>query len=139
MLILSSSLGPDHRRALPLLSSVVLLALVSLPTAFAQQSTPHSSVSAQNKTRVSASSPFGDAEALLAQGKLDDARARTEELLNAHPTSVEGYNLLGIIEGNGKSYAAAEKAFQHALELNPSSARTRTNLGDAYAAQLKLD
>src|SRR5438552_8212002 len=116
MLIPSSSVDPDHRRALPPLWSFALLALVSLSTGFAQQPTPRSSVSAQNKTRVSASSPFGDAEALLAQGKLDDARARTEELLNAHPDSVEGYNLLGIIEANSKNYAAAEKAFQHALE-----------------------
>ena len=38
-----------------------------------------------------------------------------------HPSSVEGYNLLGIIETNQQDYAGALVAFNKALKLAPNS------------------
>jgi tetratricopeptide (TPR) repeat protein len=92
---------------------------------------------AQNKPK---SDPrFAEVEALLQQGALDDAKKKIEELLGSDLSSVEGYNLLGIVCTSQKDYAAALAAFQHALRLDPKSARTHNNLGNSYLAQAKLD
>jgi len=53
-------------------------------------------------TRPSQSSPqtpsaFQEAESLLAQGLLDQAKEKIQEQLRLNPKSVEGYNLLGIV------------------------------------------
>jgi tetratricopeptide (TPR) repeat protein len=85
----------------------------------------------QPKTNTS---PFRDAEDLLEQHRLAEARTETLEQLKIHP-SVEGYNLLGIIQSNQQDYRAAIDSFEYALRLNPSSTKTRNNLGNAYAAQ----
>ena len=84
-------------------------------------------------------SPFHEAETLLAQGQIAAARAKILEQLKLHPSSVEGYNLLGISFSDEKNYADALEAFQHALKLDPRSARTLNNLGSLDAAQGKTD
>jgi tetratricopeptide (TPR) repeat protein len=83
--------------------------------------------------------PFQDAMALLQQGHLDEARERVEAELHAFPSSVEGYNLLGIIEGDQQRYPQAIAAFQKALQLAPRSTKTRNNLGSVYVAMKKID
>jgi tetratricopeptide (TPR) repeat protein len=85
----------------------------------------------------SAGSPFRDAENLLAQHRLAEARTETLEQLKTHPT-VDGYNLLGIIESNQQSFGDAIEAFQHALRLRPGSPKTLNNLGNAYAAERRM-
>jgi tetratricopeptide (TPR) repeat protein len=85
-----------------------------------------------------ATSPYHDAQALLAQHRLAEARTEALEQLKQHP-SVEGYNLLGIIESNRQNYDGAIQAFEHALSLSPRSTKTLNNLGDAYAAQKSWD
>jgi tetratricopeptide (TPR) repeat protein len=77
-----------------------------------------------------------DAEQLLAQGRLPEARQIVEEILKRRPTA-EGYNLLGIICSSEKDYADALEAFERALKLNPSSAKTHNNLANLYAAEGK--
>ncbi len=52
---------------------------------------------------------------------------------------MEGYNLLGIVYSSEKDYDNALEAFQHALKLDPNSARTHNNLGNLYVAQEKFD
>jgi len=83
------------------------------------------------------SSPFIEAETLLAQGSLAEAKEKTQEQLKLHP-SVEGYNLLGIIHSNENDLAGAQDAFQKALKLDPNSTKTRNNLGKLYVAQEKM-
>ena len=92
--------------------------------AFAQQNT--------------ANSPFREGANLVAQHRLAEARLETLEQLKNHPT-VEGYNLLGIIESNQQDFAGAIESFQHALQLKPGFPNTLNNLGNAYAAQHQLD
>ena len=68
-------------------------------------------------------------------------RLRQKSRSNSHlnPSSVEGYNLLGIVYTNEKEFDQAVDAFQHALKLNPSSAKTHNNLGNVYVSEEKFD
>src|SRR5271165_7140540 len=78
-------------------------------------------------------------EALVQQGHLDEAKAKVQEELQRNPSSVDGYNLLGIIEIDEQDYADALEAFQHALKLDPNSAKTHNSLGNLYVALKKID
>ena len=60
------------------------------------------------------------------------------EELQRNP-SVDGYNLLGIIESDKQDYQSAVAAFQQALQLSPNSTKTHNNLGNVYVAQKKFD
>ena len=94
---------------------------------------------AQNRKPSPENSGLAQAEALLQQGRVAEAKASTVEYLGQHSSSVEGYNLLGVICGNARDYEGALDAFQHALKLNPSSTKSHNNLGNLYAAAGKTD
>src|SRR6266550_9276496 len=79
-----------------------------------------------------------EAQELLSQGRVEEAKQKIQEQLGQNPKSVEGYNMLGILYTGQKDYENALDAFQHALKLNPNSVRTRINLGNIYIAQEKL-
>jgi len=81
---------------------------------------------------------FPEVERLVQQGRLAEAESKIEEQLAQHP-SVDGYNLLGIIESDKQDFPAAVAALQHALQLSPNSAPTHNNLGNVYVAEKKLD
>jgi tetratricopeptide (TPR) repeat protein len=80
---------------------------------------------------------FPQVEALLQQGHLDEAKAALLEELKNTPASVDGYNLLGIIESNQQDYSNALAAFERALKLSPNSTKTHNNLGGFYLSQKK--
>jgi tetratricopeptide (TPR) repeat protein len=124
-----------YRRLRGILALIVVFIFSS---AFAAQQQP---ASRERPVRPSAEidSGFAEAEQLLQQGLLDQAKGKIEEQLSLHPASVEGYNLLGIVYSDEKDYANAREAFQHALALNPNSTRTRNNLGNIYVVQKNLD
>ncbi len=84
-------------------------------------------------------SPYLEAETLLQQGSVDEAKKKIQEQLILDPSSVEGYNLLGIVYSSQKDYANALEAFQHALKIDPNSTKTCNNLGNLYVAQERLD
>jgi tetratricopeptide (TPR) repeat protein len=86
-----------------------------------------------------ASADIQQVEALMQQGRLDEAKAKVQEQLAKNPTSVERYNLLGIIESSQQNYSEALTTFQRALQLAPNSTRTHVNLGNVYVAQKKTD
>lgn len=98
---------------------VLLLCLAGNPASPAQQT---------------ATSPLHEAETLLAEHRLAEARTEALEQVKMHPT-VDAYNLAGIIESSQQDYQAAIDSFNHALRLNPRSTKTLNNLGNAYAAQ----
>jgi len=75
----------------------------------------------------------------LRQGSVEEAKQRIEEQLKLNPSSVEGYNLLGIAYSSEKDYDNALKALQQALTLDPNSTRTHNNLGNLYVSQEKFD
>jgi tetratricopeptide (TPR) repeat protein len=80
-----------------------------------------------------------EAQALVDQGRISDARSKIEEELQQHPGNAEAYDLLGVIAASEKDYRVALDAFQHALKIDPASTCTRTNIGNIYVAQGKLD
>ena len=103
----------------------------------AQQSTSPSGTKVQQQPKTSAN--FQQAELLIQQGRIDEARVNIEQELQKNPSSVEGYNLLGIVYSNGKDYVKALEAFQSALKFSPHSTKTRNNLGNVYVALRKID
>jgi tetratricopeptide (TPR) repeat protein len=106
---------------------LTLLLLASLCRAPAQQ----------QPSKVSPS--FPQVQALVQQGRLQEARSAMQEELQRNPASVDGYNLLGIIESDLQDYTNALAAFQKALQLAPASTKTHNNLGNLYIAQQKPD
>ena len=96
-------------------------------------------VRADQRSSAKSSSEFEQVEALLNQGHLDEAKAALLEQLKKTPTSVEGYNLLGIIDSDQQDYSNALAAFEKALQLSPNSTKTHNNLGDFYLSQKKPD
>jgi len=117
------------------------LALISIfllvcANSIAQRPAPSRSSSRQASK---APSPFQEAEVLLQQGDIAEAKQKIQEELARNPSSVEGYNLLGIAYSGEKDFANAQEAFQHALKLDPKSTKSHNNLGNMYVAQQKLD
>ena len=86
-----------------------------------------------------AAQEFAEARDLLTQGLLEKALAAVREGLSLSPKSVEGYNLLGIINGQQGNHTQAVAAFQEALKLAPRSTTTHNNLGMSYSIQRKID
>ena len=130
--------SPGRERCRPGLCRILAFAVVFVLAAGskAQQSPP---VQSTARPTSKAASPFLEAETLLRSGSIAEAKAKIEEQLKLNPSSVEGYNLLGIVYGSEKDYDHALEAFQHALKLDPNSARTHNNLGNVYVAQEKFD
>jgi tetratricopeptide (TPR) repeat protein len=108
---------------------------------FAGSSVAQQSGAARSSPRPAskAPSPFLEAETLLRQGSVEEAKHKIEEQLKLNPSSVEGYNLLGIVYSSEKDYDNALKSFQQALTFDPNSTRTHNNLGNMYLAQEKFD
>ena len=80
-----------------------------------------------------------EAEEQLRRGSVDEAKNKIQDELQRNPSSVDAYNLLGIVYTDDKEYANALQSFQQALKLDPTSTRTLNNLGNLYVAQNKLD
>ena len=121
----------------PRLCRFLSLLLLFIPAAgFAQQTTPSGS-KAQQPPKISPL--LQEAEDLLSNGSIDEAKKKIEEELENNPSSVEGYNLRGIIYTDQKDFANALEAYTRALKINPNSTRTINNLGHLYVAQNKLD
>jgi tetratricopeptide (TPR) repeat protein len=92
---------------------------------------------AQNSSESSVD--FKQAEALLAQNRLDEARTLTINGLEQDGSSVTGYNLLGMILARQQDYTNATAAFEKALAIDPNSVKTHNNLGDLYVSVKKFD
>jgi Tfp pilus assembly protein PilF len=121
----------------PWLCRILMLLMVFLSAnGFAQQAAPnHGSASQPAKT----SPLLQEADELLRQGSIAEAKIKIQTELQQNPSSVEAYNLLGIAFSDEKDYANSLQSFQHALKLDPNSTRTRNNIGNLYVAQEKLD
>ena len=78
-------------------------------------------------------------EVLLQQGHIEEAKSKVLEELQLNPSSVDGFDLLGIVFTSQGDFPNALAAFQKALRLAPDSARTHVNLGNLYVAEKKPD
>jgi tetratricopeptide (TPR) repeat protein len=133
----SIHLSKESEPGLRGVSALVLLLVLCGGYATSQQSSTPSK--AKKSSSVATQSAFQEAESLLAQGLLDQAKEKIEEQLKLNPSSVEGLNLLGIVCTNQKDYRTGLDAFQHALKLNPNSTKTHNNLANLYVIQEKPD
>jgi tetratricopeptide (TPR) repeat protein len=115
---------------------LALLLIVVSPRGLAHQTTPRRD-SAQQPSKISPR--LVEAEELLRQGSIDEAKKKIQEELHQNPSSVEGYNLLGIAYSDEKDYTNALQSFQQALEFDRNSTRALNNLGKLYFTQEKLD
>jgi Tfp pilus assembly protein PilF len=115
---------------------LALLAILIPAKGFAQRAAPKSG---EARKPPKLSPILQEAEELLRQGSIDEAKKKIEEELQQNPSSVDGYTLLGIVYTDEKDYANALQSFQDALKLNPNSTRALNNLGNLYVAQKKLD
>jgi tetratricopeptide (TPR) repeat protein len=86
-----------------------------------------------------AASDFQQAEVLIQQHRLNEAKTMVLDQLQQHPSSVEGYNLLGIILSDQQDFSGAVASFQKALQISPNSTKTHVNLGNVYVAEKQLD
>lgn len=114
--------GNGHLTARWLLAPVASLLLCGAPLLHAQR-------------KPVAAADFSEIEALIQQHRFAEARSDVLEELKQHPSDVEAYNLLGIIETNQRDYAGAIASFQRALQISPRSTKTHNNLGSVYLAQ----
>jgi tetratricopeptide (TPR) repeat protein len=130
--------GPSRRtKSRAGVRRIPLLLLLFIPlTALPQQTV---SVPGNPRQSSKPSPLLLEAGELLRQGAMDEAKKKIQEELQQDPSSIQGYNLLGIVETNEKDYPNAALAFQQALKLAPHSTGTLNNLGNLYVAQRKLD
>jgi len=107
-------------------------------TAYAGQQSA-SKGSAPKQAAKAASPLLAEAEALVSEGRVADAKSKIQEELHQNPANAEAYDLLGVISASEKDYPGALDAFQHALKLEPNSTRTRNSIGNVFVAQGKFD
>ena len=82
---------------------------------------------------------FDEIESLIQQHRFAEAKTAVLEELKRHPSSVEAYNLLGIIQTNQQDFAGAIASLQKALQINPGSTKTHNNLGGVYLARQQAE
>jgi len=126
---------PQQKRIACVTGALLSLVLFWSPLIAQQPLTPRTIASQRAKDNPR----FAEIESLLEQGRLDEAKRKIGDALRQDPSSVEAYNLLGIVCISQKDYTGASDALRHALKLNPASPRTRNNLGNLYVAQQQLD
>jgi tetratricopeptide (TPR) repeat protein len=118
---------PDPRCSRRIRALRVVACILLTPSAFALQSQSNGELD------------FQQAEALLQQNRLVEARTLALHGLLADPSSVRGYNLLGMIEARQQDYGEAAAAFEKALDIAPASSKAHNNLGNVYVAEKKFD
>jgi tetratricopeptide (TPR) repeat protein len=119
-----------------------LVAFSLFPVCFAMHAAqkPAPKLNVPKQSAKSTLSPrLSEAEVLLREGHVLEAKGKIQQELEQNPGNAEAYNLLGVIAVSEKDYLSALAAFQRALQLNPNSVRTRNSIGNVYAAQGKLD
>jgi tetratricopeptide (TPR) repeat protein len=119
------------------IAALVLFLILSASQGFAGQQAAPAKPGKQSSSNLP--SPFADAEALVREGKFEEAKTRIHEELQEHPGSAQGYALLGLVYIAEKNYHEALAAFQQGLKLNPKSTGIRNDLGNLYVVQGKID
>src|SRR6201998_477643 len=128
----------QRKRAGGAICAILALSLIPIcaPAGAAQRPAPHRGA----PTQPAKLTPLlAEAEALLREGRIADAKSKIQQELQQNPASAEAYDLLGAACAKKKDYPGALEAFQHALKLEPNSTRARNSIANVYVAQGKLD
>ena len=116
---------------------LALLVILISANAFAAANRPEKRRNARQPSKISPL--LQEAEDLLRQGSIDEAKKKIQEQLELNPSSVEGLQSVGNCLHRREGLRQCLEAFQQALKLDPNSTRTLNNLGNLYVAQKKLD
>jgi Flp pilus assembly protein TadD len=130
-----------RKSALTLLPAV-LLAAVACGCHRAQQAPPtdYQTVATDPRRDTDAARRLnGQAVALIAEGKLDEAEAGLKQALAADMFFGPAHNNLGTVYYRQKKFYLAAWEFQYAAKLMPTKAEPRNNLGMVYETVGKLD
>ncbi len=92
---------------------------------------------------AAAANPSADeihSEALrLSQGdRHSEAQSMLEELVHHYPDHALGHNDLGVLRYRHGDIAGARRAYERAVELQPTNSNFRKNLADLYFAELGM-
>ncbi len=80
-----------------------------------------------------------EAIALFNQQKFDEAAAKYQTILNAHPDCLYALSNLGVVRFQQGKYPEAEKALREAVKLSPQDAFSQSVLGIVLYQQGKYD
>src|SRR5258707_8699710 len=92
----------------------------------AQQPTAKRNVPKQSAR--SSSLRVTEAKELLRENRVPEAKSKIQEELQQNSANAEAYDLLGVISVNEKDYPGALEAFERALQIDPTSTRTRNSI-----------
>jgi len=81
------------------------------------------------------SASYNEVVGLFRSGKVDQACASAESMIQAHPRNFGGYNLAGLCAAQRGNAEKAEILFRKSIDLNPSFADSRINLATSLAAR----
>src|ERR1700687_4037795 len=123
------------QRKLASVASWVILALSMMSSCAAAHAAqqPAAKRSAPKQLAKAVSPLLAEAEGLLREGRIAEAKTKIREELQRNPANAEGYNLLGVIYVSEKDYAGALEAFQQAVKLEPNSNSTRNSIAPRSA------
>src|SRR6266404_7314562 len=104
----------QRQRARPAMPAI-LLALSLIPFCAPAHAVQQSAAkrSAPKQSAKPTSPLLAEAEALLREGRITDAKSKIQQELQRNPASAEAYDLLGVACVNEKDYPGALEAFQH--------------------------
>jgi tetratricopeptide (TPR) repeat protein len=122
---------PLSRSAVWISLSVLLLVPPARSNATPVQASAH-------RSSTTAVAEFEEARKLLSDGEVDLALAAVKRGLARSPRSVDGLNLLGLINLRQQQYDDAVNAFNAALVISPRSVETLNNLATTYATTGKV-
>lgn len=77
--------------------------------------------------------------ALHQQGKLPQAQAIYEQVLQLQPTNFDALQLLGVLSTQKKDHLLAIEFYSKALQINPQHAASYNNLGVVFHEQERFD
>jgi tetratricopeptide (TPR) repeat protein len=104
------------------------------------QLSPQSGLSDEDKKRQAAlSGSLTAGEALIKEGKHDEAIAKFNEAITVLPTCHVCYYYVGFANAQKQQYAEAEAAYKKATELKPDFAEAYNALAGVYNQQKKYD
>jgi tetratricopeptide (TPR) repeat protein len=104
------------------------------------QLTPQSGVSEEDKKRTAAlQGSLTSGEALLKEGKHDEAIAKFNEAIAVLPTCHVCYYFIGAAQAQKQQFGEAEASFKKAIEIKADFAEAYNGLASLYNSQKKFD
>ena len=86
------------------------------------------------RNRPDIAATFARASLLHQQGRLREAAALYQHVLQADPAHFDAYHMLGLLHAQQGEFLEAVKAIGHALKVNPKDQQALSNFGNVLRA-----